>query len=115
MKELPLFDAHVPIACTIDDSDKPGRKDMLGQMRDSITAVERTHAGVVLSFLAKAKGLFEEFMVVEKQCCGFYGFAIDGHALRWEAPPEASKLMDEVYRFFSDNTITVEGLPASIT
>jgi hypothetical protein len=110
VKELPLFDAQVPIACTIDAAQRPARRDLLEKMRVSTVGVERTGSGVLLSFPPSADGLFEEFTVLEKRCCAFFGFGFESGELRWEAPPDALPIMDAVYRFFSDPNCSLDTL-----
>jgi hypothetical protein len=79
-------------------------------MRAATTGVERTEAGVRLSFSPSTDGLFEEFTILEKGCCAFFGFGLESEALRWDAPPDASAIMDAVYRFFSDPNSSVDEL-----
>jgi hypothetical protein len=110
VKEIPLFDAREPIACTIEAGLRSGRKDLLQQMRAATLEVERTEVGVLLSFPPTANRVFEQFSVSEKQCCAFFGFRFDSGKLRWEAPPDASSMMDAIYRFFSDPSYSVDEL-----
>jgi hypothetical protein len=110
VKEIPLFDAREPIACTIEAAQRSGRRDLLQQMRVATLETERTEAGVLLSFPPSADGLFEQFSISEKQCCAFFGFRFESQKLRWEAPPDASAMMDAIYRFFSDPSYSVEEL-----
>lgn len=110
MEEIPLFDAGEPIACTIEAGQRAGRRDLLQRMRAATLQVERTEAGVLLSFSPSADGLFEQFSISEKQCCAFFGFRFESRMLRWEAPPDASRMMDAIYRFFSDPRYSVDDL-----
>jgi len=110
VKELPLFDAREPIACTIEAGQRSGRRDLLQQMRAATREIERTEAGVLLSFPPSADGLFEQFSISEKQCCAFFGFRFESQKLRWEAPPDAFGMMDAIYRFFSDPSYSVDDL-----
>lgn len=110
MKELPLFDAREPIACTIEAGQRAGRRDLLQRMRAATLDIERTEAGVLLSFPPSADGLFEQFSITEKQCCAFFGFRFESRKLRWEAPADASRMMDSIYRFFSDPSYSVDDL-----
>lgn len=105
-----MFDAREPIACTIEASQRSGRRDLLQLMRGATLEIERTEAGVVLSFPPSADGLFEQFSISEKQCCAFFGFGFESQKLRWEAPPDASAMMDSIYRFFSDPSSSVDEL-----
>jgi hypothetical protein len=107
---LPLFEAREPIACTIGAGERTGRRDLLLRLRAAALDVERTEAGVLLSFPPSTDGLFEEFSVSEKQCCAFFGFGFESGSLRWEAPPDASAIMDAIYRFFSDAGSSVDEL-----
>lgn len=100
MKELPLYDPSEPIACTLDAVDAQNRKGMLVQMREATTGVVRTEAGVILSFPSSADDLFAQFSVLEKQCCAFFGFEFESGQMQWEAPPQASAVMDDVFAFF---------------
>lgn len=108
MKQLPLFDENEPISCTIEEGQRPGRRELLEKMRALTLSVERTDAGVVLSFPANEVPVFEEFADVEKQCCSFFGFAVELDTLRWEAPPNAAEIMDAIHRFFSDPAYPAE-------
>jgi hypothetical protein len=110
VKELPLFDAQVPIACSIEVGQRPGRRDLLEQMRASTLGVERTGSGVRLSFPPSADSLFEEFSILEKRCCALFGFRLENGKLRWDAPPDASGMMDTVYRCFSDPNYSADEL-----
>jgi hypothetical protein len=110
VKELPLFDARVPIACTLGAGQRSDRRDLLQQMRAATQQVERTEAGVLVRFPSSADGLFEQFSISEKQCCAFFGFRFDSQKLMWEAPPDASGMMDAIYRFFSDPTYSIDEL-----
>lgn len=102
MKELPLFDDTVPISCTIEAAERTGRLALLEKMRSAACSVERTDFGLVLSFSPGEQPVFREFANLEKQCCSFFGFAVESDSLRWEAPPNAAAIMDSLHRFFSD-------------
>ena len=115
MKELPLFDVQVPIACTIESHQKPRRRQLLEQMREVQTGVERTEDGVLLSFPRDSGGIFEEFSLAEKQCCAFFGFHLGVGELIWVAPPGASAIMDAVYAFLSDHTTSLDDLQALVS
>lgn len=108
MKELPLFDDTVPITCIIDSDDRPGRRELLERMRASTLSIERTDFGLVISFSPEEAAVFKEFADLEKQCCAFFGFAMESVNLRWEAPPSAIAIMESVYRFFSDPAYPAE-------
>ena len=108
MKELPLFDESVPITCTIESSDRSGRRELLEKMRSVTLSTERTDSGILLTFLRDETPLFEEFASLEKECCAFFGFAVDSGVLRWEAPTDAAQIMDSLVRFFSDPTYPAE-------
>lgn len=115
MKELPLFDVQAPIICTIESHQKPGRRQLLEQMREMQTGVERTEDGVLLSFPRDSVGIFEEFSLAEKQCCAFFGFHLGAEELIWEAPPGASAIMDAFYAFLSDRTKSFDDLQALLS
>jgi len=79
-------------------------------MRASTLGVERTDSGVRLSFPPSANGLFEAFSILEKRCCAFFGFRLESGKLRWDAPPDASGMIDAIYRFFSDPNSSADEL-----
>ena len=44
------------------------------------------------------------FAVEEKRCCAFWGFAVEtgaGLTLQWDAPPDATELVDGLEAFFT--------------
>lgn len=110
MKELPLFDATEAIVCTIEPHEKPGRGELLDRMRESHAGVRRTESGVVISFSSGSRAIFEEFSISEKRCCPFFGFHVDNEQMVWDAPPAAAEIMDAVYRFFTDDSVTLDAL-----
>ena len=71
-----------------------------------MTSVERTADGLVLHFPDHpgVRADLTTFVVDEKRCCEFWGFEIldrpDGVGLRWDGPPAASELLNELHTFF---------------
>jgi hypothetical protein len=108
VKELPLFDDTAPISCTIEAADRAGRRELLEKMRSAAHSIERTDFGLVLSFSPDEQAVFKEFAKLEKQCCSFFGFAVESDSLRWEAPPNATEIMDALHRFFSNPAYPAE-------
>ena len=119
MKRLiPLYDATADIACTIDQADLPGRIALVERLRSASTAVDRTDYGLLLHFPAAPdiEADVRAFAVDEKACCSFWGFGVDvAHdeiTLQWDAPPDASELIERLHEFFlGDEPLTaLDGL-----
>jgi hypothetical protein len=104
VKRLPLYDETAVIACTIGDDEKPERIATLEQMRTDHTSLERTEHGLLLTFPIRAEDLVRRFTFDEKRCCAFFGFEVsrsdDVVTLRWDAPPGASAIVDDLHAFF---------------
>ena len=117
-KLIALYDEAAPIACTISDAEIPERVELFERMRSAVAAVERTPAALVLRFPADptVRVDLEMLAVDEKRCCQFWGFEItdepDALVLRWEGPPAAAALVDQLEIYFtSDAPISIlEGL-----
>ena len=115
---LPLHDDSVPIVCTIGDDEKAERIAIIERLRAAATAVERTDTGLVVQ-LPRTDGVradLDRFVIDEKRCCRFWGFAVvegaDDLALRWDGPSDAASLLDVIERVLrSDEPVTtIEGL-----
>ncbi len=105
MKQIPVYDATAPIACTIDASEIPQRLDLVERMRTNLTSLERTDHGMVLHFPIRddIEADLHQFAVDEKRCCQFWGFEVltgEDLALRWDAPPTANDIVDQLETFF---------------
>jgi hypothetical protein len=103
MKRIPLYDARAPITCTIAMDDIAPRIELLERIRTNLQRVERVEHGLLLHVPKRpdVESDLRRFAVDEKQCCSFWGFAIedtsDGLALRWEAPPAAGDLIVQLH------------------
>ncbi len=105
-KAIPLFDATVPIACSIDPGEVADRIAVVERMRGNLTGLERTEYGMLLTFPNRpdVDADLQKFAVEEKRCCQFFGFAVATEeaalTLQWDAPPDAQELVDRLERFF---------------
>jgi hypothetical protein len=117
-KIIPLFDATVPVACTIDPGEVADRIEVVERMRSNLTRLERTEYGMLLTFPNRldVDADVQQFAVDEKRCCQFWGFAVTAHAdelsLQWDGPPDARELIDRIHRFFEgdESASFLEGL-----
>ena len=106
MKTIPIYDATKPISCTIANAEIPGRIDLVERMRANLLAIERSEHGMLLRFPNRpdTEADLHRFAVDEKRCCEFWGFDIQEHGddviLRWDAPPAASGLVDQLLGYF---------------
>lgn len=115
---IPIYDDTVPLTCTISGAEVPARVELIDRMRDRLDRIERTAHGLLLHFPARPDVDVDlvRFTVDEKRCCEFWGFAIDRAeaelALRWDGPPDAQDLLDELLAYFQgDEKLTaVSGL-----
>ena len=109
-KLIPIYDETAPVACTIADSEIPARVALIERMRAAMTALDRTPTGLLLHFPDDhvVRADLTNFAVDEKRCCQFWGFAItdepSGVALRWDGPPAANDLLDQLETFFTTDT-----------
>lgn len=74
-------------------------------MRTTLTSLERTEHGLLLHFpfCSDVEAELRRFAADEKRCCQFWGFEVlsgDDLTLRWDAPPSAGDLVDELEAFF---------------
>lgn len=98
----PIHDPDQPIACTIEARDVADHIEVLERIRQEVTSVERTAHGVVLVLPATEVNVddLQRFATVEKQCCAFWGFALDHQTdavrLRWDGPPDTATFMDHL-------------------
>ena len=110
---LPLYDADAEIACTIDASEVSDRVAVFERMRTNLKQLERTADGMALHFDPDPaiEDDLRRFVVDEKRCCQFFGFAVDATGddlkLQWDAPPDAQPMIDHIARALqSDEPIT---------
>ena len=102
---IPIYDATAPIACTITAAEIPERIELIDRLRTTLTSLERTERGMLLHFPAGSgiEADLRRFAVDEKRCCQFWGFEVlagDDLTLRWDAPPSAGDLVDQLEAFF---------------
>lgn len=99
---VPLYDASAPIVCTIGDDERADRIALVERVRDAMTQVERTASGLLLTFprTDAVEADVRRFVVDEKRCCQFWGFAVvdgdDELVLRWDAPAGATQLLERI-------------------
>lgn len=118
MDRIPICDDTVPMTCTISGAEVPARIQLVERMREGLDRIERTDHGLLLHFPASpdVEADLVTFTVDEKRCCQFWGFAIDRAeaelALRWDGPPDAQDLLDQLLAYFQgDEELTaVSGL-----
>jgi hypothetical protein len=107
VKSIPLYDETKPISCTIDRGEVSTRVELIERMRLNLDRIERGEHGMILRFPNRAdiEADLERFAVDEKRCCEFWGFAVEVQAdeltLRWDAPPDASDLVDRFLAYFT--------------
>lgn len=117
-KLIPLYDDAAAIACTITNAEIPERVALLERMRTAMTALDRTTDGLLLHFPDEpdVRAHLAAFVVDEKRCCQFWGFEVTdepaGVALRWDGPPAADTLLDQLQTFFTTDApiSTLEGI-----
>jgi hypothetical protein len=106
MTRIPIYDAGAPIACTIAEGEVADRRALVERLRTGLGRIERTGDGLLLRFPAgpEIESDVRRFAADEKRCCGFWGFAVatsaDEVTLRWEGPPAAAGLLDDLHAFF---------------
>ena len=106
VKSIPIYDATVPISCTLDRSEVAARIDLIERLRGNLIGLERTEHGMLLHFPLRTDVAddLRRFTVDEKQCCAFWGFDVTEDdrqiALRWDAPPAAADLVIQLVAYF---------------
>lgn len=107
-KAIPLYDETAPIACSLTPEEIPARLATIERMRTELASHERTEHGLLLHFSpsAELESELHQFALDEKRCCSFWGFDVRGDgptrlALRWDAPPSAAGLVDQLEAFFA--------------
>ena len=102
---IPLYDATAPIVCTLTAGEVQERRELLGWLRANLSVVDRTEHGMLLHFPAgdDVDEQLRHFAQVEKQCCAFWGFAVQRDqgttTLRWDAPPAAGDLVERLLAY----------------
>jgi hypothetical protein len=106
------IDVTAPVACTANRAEIPIRIDQVTHLRERLRSLDRTPAGLLLHFEPDAdlQADLDQFARDEKGCCQFWGFEVattPDLTLRWDGPPDAQELLDELHRFFaSDEPLT---------
>ena len=109
---IPIYDETATIACTITNAEIPERITLIERMRTALTTIDRTPTGLLLRFPDQPdiRADLDAFMVGEKRCCQFWGFAIVearyGVGLRWDGPPSVDGLLDQLQTYFSSDAPT---------
>jgi hypothetical protein len=108
MKRIPLYDETATISCSLTPEEIPARLATIERMRTELERLERHEHGLLLHFPPSNADLeadLRQFALDEKRCCQFWGFevlATDAQlALRWDAPPTAAALVDQLEAFFT--------------
>ena len=106
MNRIPIYDETATISCSLTPEEIPGRLATIERMRRDLERLERTEHGLLLHFppTADLEADLRQFAVDEKRCCQFWGFEVragPGLTLRWEAPPTAADLVDQLEGFFT--------------
>ena len=107
MNPIPIYDATVPIVCTIGTDEVPERIELVERMRTNLRTVERTADGILLRFAATPANEADarRFATDEKRCCQFWGFAVatnnDELTLRWDGPPAAGEIVDRLHHYLT--------------
>jgi hypothetical protein len=115
---MPIYDDTAPITCTIGSDEIPERIALVERMRHNLDRIERTDHGLLLHFPSRADidRDLRRFVVDEKRCCQFWGFAVavdaDELTLRWDGPPDAEDLIGRLLAYFEgDRPLTsISGL-----
>ena len=115
---IPIYDDRAPISCTIGTSEIPERIETIERIRGAMRRIERTPTGLLLHFPDRpaVRADLAAFTVDEKRCCRFWGFDVHdepgGVALRWDGPPAAGALLDQLDTFFANDApiSTLDGL-----
>jgi hypothetical protein len=113
VKLIPLYDDTAPIACSADATELAARVEQIERMHRQLAHIERTEHGVLLRFPhdAELEADVRQFASDEKNCCGFWGFAVttsdDAITLQWDAPPTMHDYMDDLLtKFENEEPIT---------
>jgi hypothetical protein len=110
MKQIPIYDATAPIACTIGSDEIPDRIALVERLRERLDRIERTEQGLLLHYAVdpEVEADLRRFAVDEKRCCAFWGFEVEAGAgalsLRWDGPPNAADLLDQLLGYFEGAT-----------
>jgi hypothetical protein len=68
--------ATIPIACSLEQADRPRRIELLAELGRSLVAVDADGLQASLRFDSGPKRL-KDFVRAESECCPFFDFAID--------------------------------------
>ena len=107
VKRIPLYDETAAISCSLTPEEIPARLATIERMRTELGRLERVEDGLLLHFAPQGdlEAELRQFALDEKRCCSFWGFAVSRDAgdlsLRWEAPPNAAPLLDQLEAFFT--------------
>ena len=105
-RRLPLYDETATISCSLTPEEIPDRLATIDRIRTEHDSLERTEHGLLLHFPPSTdlEAELRQFALDEKRCCQFWGFEVladaDALALRWDGPPSATPLIDELEAFF---------------
>ncbi len=93
---------EVEVACSLTDAESRARRSLVREtLFPHITTAEKTATGLKLTFpnSALVRSNVEEFVGLERQCCGFLTFDIlpseQGLVLTIEGPAEAEATMEK--------------------
>jgi hypothetical protein len=115
-RRIPIYDATAPIVCTLTAGEVQERRLLLEWLREVLTGLDRTEHGMLLHFPAggDVEDRLRHFARVEKQCCAFWGFAVEAEgdelSLRWDAPPAADDLVEHLLAYLRGDVDDLTGL-----
>jgi len=115
-RSIPIYDATAPIVCTLTTGEVQERRELLGWLRANVSQIDRTEHGMLLHFPGgdAIDERLRHFADVEKQCCRFWGFAVEpdprGTTLRWDAPPAADELVEALLAWLQHESDDLSGL-----
>jgi hypothetical protein len=110
MERIPIYDATAPTVCTIGDDEVAERVELVDRLRARLGGIERTEHGLLLRFAPDVgvEADLRRFALDEKRCCRFWGFEVvataEELALRWDGPPDAAALLDQLLAYFEGDT-----------
>lgn len=102
LTDTPAETRAVPIACSLDAADLPGRVDAWHALLATATGRDRITDGVRITFGRSADvAAMATLVAAEQECCAFYTFAVvvapDAIALEVHGPDAAGAMIDQLF------------------
>ena len=66
----------IPIACSLEQAELPGRAELLATLGESLEAVDAEGRQARLRFPARVEADLRDFIASESSCCPFFGFEL---------------------------------------